>query len=168
MLIATQFSALRPTACASSGSCPILPGSTDFAGLDAELGLLGAGHAHAAGEFVAVIDNAVCGSVIVSTKGERTGKLSGFYVSEGFRGRGIGRALLQAAVQAARDIELDRLYLETWGRMAAAVRLYESTGWVRGEDLPTGSGADRSYWLELSAPNKALQRSGARVTRSGR
>jgi hypothetical protein len=44
---------------------------------------------------------------------------------------------------------LARLYLETWGRMSAAVRLYESGGWVRGEDPPAGSGADRSYWLEL-------------------
>jgi hypothetical protein len=33
--------------------------------------------------------------------------------------------------------------------MNAAVRLYESTGWIRGDDLPISRGADRSYWLEL-------------------
>ena len=41
----------------------------DFAGLDAELGRLGEGHADALGEFVAVVENAVCGSVIISAKG---------------------------------------------------------------------------------------------------
>ena len=106
--------------------------------------------------------------MIISATGGRTGKLSGFYVTKTYRGHGVGRALLHAAVQAARDVGLARLSLETWGRMAAAVRLYESTGWIRGEDPPLSSGADRSYWLELGAPNKALQRSGARVARSGR
>lgn len=121
----------------------------DFPGLDAELGRLGEDRVDTVAEFVAVVGNAVCGSVIISAKGEQVGKLSGFYVSKACRGHGIGRALLQAAVEAARDTGLARLYLETWGSMGAAVRLYESTGWVRGEDLPIRSGADRSYWLEL-------------------
>jgi GNAT superfamily N-acetyltransferase len=101
---------------------------------------------------------AVCGSIIISGKGGRVGKLSGFYVSDVYRGHGIGSALLRAAVEAATFTGTERLYLETWGRMNAAVRLYELTGWKRGEDPPTSSGADRSYWLELNAP-------GARVAR---
>jgi len=132
----------------------------DFAGLDAELGRIGEDRAGAVAEFVAVVGNAICGSVIISAKTGRVGRLSGFYVRDAYRGHGIGRALLQAAVEAARRTGLAQLYLETWGRMNAAVRLYESTGWVRGEDLATSSGADRSYWLELGAPNKALERTG--------
>lgn len=132
----------------------------DFAGLDAELGRIGEDRVGMSAELVAVVGNAVCGSVIISANEGRVGKLSGFYVSEVHRGHGIGRALLRAAVEAARCTGVERLYLETWGRMNAAVQLYESTGWVRGEDPPTSSGADRSYWLALGAPNKALQRSG--------
>jgi GNAT superfamily N-acetyltransferase len=132
----------------------------DFTGLDAELGRIGEGRADTVAEFVALVGTTICGSVVVSATSGRVGKLSGFYISDAYRGHGIGRALLQAAMEASRGIGLARLYLETWGGMHAAVRLYESTGWVRGEDLPTSSGADRSYWLELGAPNKALQRTG--------
>ena len=124
----------------------------DFAGLDVELGRLGEDRVGAVAEFVAVVGGTVCGSVIISAMEGRVGKLSGFYVNKAYRGHAIGRALLQAAVEAARGAGLARLYLETWGRMNAAVRLYESTGWVRGEDLPISRGADRSYWLELGEP----------------
>jgi GNAT superfamily N-acetyltransferase len=139
----------------------------DFAGLDADLGRIGEEREGAIAELVAVVDSAVCGSVVISGKGGRMAKLSGFYVSAAHRGHGIGRALLRAAVDAARGTETERLYLETWGRMTAAVRLYESTGWMRGEDPPASSGADRSYWLDLNAPNEALPRgSGPRMSRT--
>ncbi len=122
----------------------------DFAGLDADLARLGEDRPGCVvAEFVAEVGNAICGSVILSVKAVGVGKLSGLYVSPAYRGCGIGRALLQAAVGAGRGAGLARLYLETWGRMSAAVRLYESVGWVRGEDPPTRSAADRSYWLEL-------------------
>ena len=141
----------------------------DFAGLDVDLGHIGEDREGTIADLVAVVGTAVCGSVVISGKGDRIGKLSGFYVSDAYRGHGIGRALLSAAVEAARRHGMELLYLETWGRMDAAVRLYESTGWERGEDLPANSGAERSYWLALNAPNKALQRSGgSRCSRSGR
>src|SRR5262245_33625251 len=104
--------------------------------------LVGEEREGAIAELVAVVDSAVCGSVIISGKGGRVAKLSGFYVSDAYRGHGIGSALLRAAVEAASCTGTERLYLETWGRMNAAVRLYESTGWKRGEDPPTSSGAD--------------------------
>ena len=125
----------------------------DFAGLDAELGRIGEDRERAIAELVVVVGGAVCGSVVISGKRGRMAKLSGFYVSDAYRGRGIGRALLQAAVEAASCTGTERLYLETWGRMTAAVRLYESTGWIRGEEPPASSGADRSYWLDLNAPD---------------
>jgi GNAT superfamily N-acetyltransferase len=141
----------------------------DFDGLDVGLGQIGEDREGTIAELVAVVGTAVCGSVVISDQGERVGKLSGFYVSDAYRDHGIGRALLSAAVEAARRHGTERLYLETWGRMDAAVRIYESTGWVRGEDPPVNSGAERSYWLTLNAPNKALQQSrGSRCSPSGR
>jgi GNAT superfamily N-acetyltransferase len=122
----------------------------DFHGLDSDLGLLGEERPGVVAEFVAAADNAVCGSVVLTVKAEAIGKLSGLHVNPAHRGQGVGRALLKAAVDAGRSEGLTRLYLETWGRMTTAVRLYESSGWVRGEDLSATSGADRSYWLELA------------------
>jgi len=140
----------------------------DFAGLDAELGRIGEERESTIAELVDVVGSAVCGSVAISRKDGRVAKLSGFYMSDAYRGHGIGSALLRA-MEGATCTGIERLYLETWGRMNAAVRLYESTGWKRGEDPPTNSGADRSYWLELNASNKALQRSRrSRCSSSGR
>ena len=119
----------------------------DFAGLDAELGRIGEDREGAIAEVVAVAGSAVCGSVVISGKGGRMAKLSGFYVSDAYRGHGIGRALLRAAVDAARCTGTERLYLETWGRMTAAVRLYESTGWIRAKTRqPTAARIDRIGW----------------------
>jgi GNAT superfamily N-acetyltransferase len=117
----------------------------DFADLDR----LGDGRPGVVAKFVAEVDHAICGSAILSVRAAGVGKLSGLYVNSACRGRGMGRALLQAAFTAGMGSGLARLYLQTWGRMSAAVRLYESAGWARGADPPAGSGADRSYWLEL-------------------
>ncbi len=136
----------------------------DFHGLDADLGLLGEERPDVVAEFVAVAENAVCGSVVLTVKADAIGKLSGLYVNPVHRGQGVGRTLLKAAVDAGRSRGLARLYLETWGKMATAVRLYGSSGWVRGEDPPASSGADRSYWLELA---RLTPRSTGRAPRAG-
>jgi GNAT superfamily N-acetyltransferase len=140
----------------------------DFHGLDADLGRLGEERPDVVAEFVAEVDNGICGSAVLTATTEAIGKLSGLYVSPTFRGQGVGRALLIAAVDAGRTAGLAQLYLETWGKMSTAVRLYESSGWVRGIDLPASSGADRSYWLELARPTPrgagGAPRSGERGT----
>src|SRR5215475_11305871 len=128
----------------------------DFGGLDGELGQLGENREGTVTELVAVVGRAVCGSIIISDQSDRVGKLSGFDVSDAYRGHGIGRALLSAAVEAARCHGTERLYLETWGRMSAAVRLYESSGWVRGEDPPTSSGAERAQQAAPAVRGLAL------------
>lgn len=50
------------------------------------------------------------------------------------QGRGIGRALMDAAVDRARRAGKRRVTLETTPAMAAAQRLYESMGFRRGPD----------------------------------
>ena len=121
----------------------------DFDGLDADLGRIGLGDPRAVAEYVAECGGAVCAEAVVSAKTTTDAKLSGFYVDPARRGQGLGRVLLQSAILATTQAGYTRLSLETWGRMAAAVRLYESLGWVRGADPPPHSGADRSYMLTL-------------------
>jgi putative acetyltransferase len=49
-------------------------------------------------------------------------------VTSAQQGAGIGRKLLQAAIEAGRSAGARRLYLETNSRLEAAIRLYESMG----------------------------------------
>ena len=49
-------------------------------------------------------------------------------VSEGLRGRGIGRRVLTYTVEYARTLGASRLYLETNSKLANAIHLYESVG----------------------------------------
>ncbi|WP_430331193.1 GNAT family N-acetyltransferase [Rhodococcus sp. ACT016] len=49
------------------------------------------------------------------------------------QGRGIGRQLLTAAIQRARDLGGSRLFLGTSSRLASALYLYEQAGFVRTE-----------------------------------
>lgn len=49
-------------------------------------------------------------------------------VCEEYRGRGLGRKLLEHTIAQAREIGARSLYLETNARLAPAIHLYESVG----------------------------------------
>ncbi|MEV7861681.1 GNAT family N-acetyltransferase [Streptomyces hirsutus] len=57
-------------------------------------------------------------------------QILGLAVSEEVRGRGIGRALVRAAVQEARDRGARRITLRVLGHNTTARALYESEGFV--------------------------------------
>jgi ribosomal protein S18 acetylase RimI-like enzyme len=88
----------------------------------------------------------VVGSLILSRMDEQTLKLSAFYVYEASRGQGVGRCLLREAVAIGAARGYRRIYLETWEKMTAAVRLYTAFGWRRGERLAPASGAEGSTY----------------------
>ena len=72
-------------------------------------------------------------------------------VVEGHKGKGLGRALMQACVDRARHLGARRLYLETNSALAPALGLYRAfgfqdlTGMVRGPD----DYARVDVWMEL-------------------
>ncbi len=51
-------------------------------------------------------------------------------VDESLRGRGIGRKVLVALIELARNLGAPRLFLETNHQLANAIHLYESCGFV--------------------------------------
>lgn len=53
------------------------------------------------------------------------------YVDSALQGRGLGRALLEAALQHPRLAKASRVFLDVWGENERAVRLYESFGFQR-------------------------------------
>jgi len=98
--------------------------------------------------FVADVEGVAVGSVMVTPRADGVGWLSKFFVDRAFRGRGIGRALLERAVAAARERGYKRLALDTRTYFKEAIHLYEATGWLlsAGESHPP---CDAYYYLDL-------------------
>lgn len=58
-------------------------------------------------------------------------ELRKMYFRPELRGRGAGRALLHQLIAEARELGYAKMYLESRGHLAAALRLYERFGFVR-------------------------------------
>ena len=59
-----------------------------------------------------------------------TVELGKMAVDESYRGRGIGRLLMAAAVSEARGLHAERIYLETNSALLPAIALYEAFGFT--------------------------------------
>jgi GNAT superfamily N-acetyltransferase len=99
-------------------------------------------------QLVAEIDGAPIGSAILTPYGDGEIKLSKLFLKPEFRGRGLGRELLERAEAEAQQRGYGRISLRTRERYAEAVRLYERAGWTRGPDQPP-PGPDRLYYRDL-------------------
>jgi putative acetyltransferase len=77
---------------------------------------------------IAEVHGAVLGCCALAVMGPGEYELVKMTVSEAARGHGVGRKLLQFAIDVARQMGASRLYLESNKRAAAAVHLYEELG----------------------------------------
>ncbi len=84
--------------------------------------------------LVALVNDAIvgwCDITPASWEGmTHVGRL-GMGVKAGFRGQGIGKALLKAALERAFSQGLQRVELEVFGSNGPAIRLYEAHGFLR-------------------------------------
>jgi putative acetyltransferase len=83
----------------------------------------------AANSFVAVADGAIVGMIHVEVSRHGFGDLA-MLVDRGWRGRGAGTALVQAAADWARAEGLHKLCLEVFAHNAAAIALYRKCEFV--------------------------------------
>jgi len=84
------------------------------------------------GAFViAYLGNVAVGCGAVRRLDETTAELKRMYVDPPVRGRGIGRALVEALEREARLLGITRVVLETGTRLAPAIKLYEVMGYAR-------------------------------------
>jgi RimJ/RimL family protein N-acetyltransferase len=82
------------------------------------------------GTLVAVADGEVAGSIHVEVSRFGFGEI-GMAVAREWRGRGVGSALLAAAIDWARDRGLHKLVLGVFPHNAAAIALYRKYGFVQ-------------------------------------
>jgi L-amino acid N-acyltransferase YncA len=82
-----------------------------------------------ASSVVAVADRQIIGMLHVEVSRHGFGEI-GMLVDRGWRGRGVGSALMQAAIGLAREHGLHKLSLEVFERNAAAIALYSKSGFV--------------------------------------
>jgi RimJ/RimL family protein N-acetyltransferase len=83
----------------------------------------------ATGSLVAVADGQIVGMIQVEASRHGFGEI-GMLVDRGWRGRGIGLALVQAAIRWARGQGLHKLCLEVFAQNTAAIALYRKSGFV--------------------------------------
>jgi len=81
------------------------------------------------GTFVALVGTELLGSVHVEVSQHGFGEI-GMAVSREWRGRGVGSALMVAAIEWAREQGLHKLSLSVWPQNAAAIALYRKYGFV--------------------------------------
>lgn len=87
--------------------------------------------------FVATDESVVIGTSAIVPHGEREYELNKLAVAPGAQGRGIGRQLVDAAVDFARTHGALRITLLSNSRLTAAVRLYERVGFRHAPLPPT-------------------------------
>jgi GNAT superfamily N-acetyltransferase len=81
--------------------------------------------------FVAYLDGVAAGCGAVRRLGAETVELKRMYVDPQVRGRGIGRALIEALESEGRALGAKNVVLETGTRLGPALRMYEAAGYVR-------------------------------------
>jgi ribosomal protein S18 acetylase RimI-like enzyme len=81
------------------------------------------------GTLVAVAGTEIVGSLHIERSGHGFGEI-GMAVAREWRGRGVGSALLAAAIEWARERGLHKLSLSVFAHNAAAIALYRKFGFV--------------------------------------
>lgn len=84
-----------------------------------------------AGNFVADAGGVIVGSAGIDRKSVAVPASFGMMVAAGWRGRGIGSALLVACIEWARAVGAHKVALDAWPHNEAAIALYRKFGFVQ-------------------------------------
>jgi GNAT superfamily N-acetyltransferase len=99
-----------------------------FQNFDQELADLPGRYAPPRGGIWLAVADQVAGCVALRPLFTSTCELKRLYVRPAYRGQGIGRLLVQRALDAATDAGYKRICLDTLPQMKQAIELYESLG----------------------------------------
>jgi len=98
------------------------------------------------GDFVAEVDGEIVGGLHVHASRHGFGEI-GMMVARAWRGRGVGSALMEAAIAWAREQGLHKLSLDVFPHNEAAIALYEKFGFLEeGRRVKQYRRADGELW----------------------
>jgi GNAT superfamily N-acetyltransferase len=101
--------------------------------------------------FLALEDEIPAGCVALRKFKEGNGEMKRLFVRPAFRGRGLGRILAERIIAEAVQLGYGCILLDTLDRLKAAMRLYESLGFVKTEPYYPNPLPDVVYWkLDLN------------------
>ena len=104
--------------------------------------------------FLCHADGSAVGCIGLRPFSESMGELKRLYVVPAFRGRGLARSLVSAAIAAARRIGYSALVLDTLASMHLAIALYESFGFERTDAYYANPLPDVLYFRASLEPNR--------------
>lgn len=90
-----------------------------------------------------IVEEIAVGTVALKFHGNGEYELTKMAVTDGYRGMGLGRQLMRAAVDRFRLLDGKRLYLESHSSLVVALTLYESAGFQH-EVRPSPSEYERA------------------------
>jgi len=73
-------------------------------------------------------EEAFAGCVAIRDKGAGIAELKRMYLKPGFQKRGIGKALLEKALEMAKELGYRKIRLDTLASMTSAIHLYRTAG----------------------------------------
>jgi DNA-binding MarR family transcriptional regulator/GNAT superfamily N-acetyltransferase len=93
--------------------------------------------------WVAEADGQVVGSIAIVAAGPGTGQLRWFLIEPAFRGSGLGRRLMNVAIDYCRQRGFNHVFLWTFRGLDAACHLYESFGFRLTEEAENTTWRDK-------------------------
>ena len=93
--------------------------------------------------FLCLFDgDSIIGTAAVKRLNDSACELKGLYLYKDYHGRGLGFKLVDTAVEAARRLGFERIFLDTMSGYDRAMRLYEKMGFVRTDRYNDNERAD--------------------------
>jgi len=90
-----------------------------------------------------------CGIFPTTGLPEGCAELVKFYVASAYRGKGVGKSLMEQSILSARELGYTQLYLDSFPELEKAVSMYEKEGF-RSIDAPMGSSGHTACTLWMS------------------
>jgi putative acetyltransferase len=94
-------------------------------------------------------DGSIIGAYGLYFLDKQTCELRKMYLHSSYRGKGLGKLLLEDALLKARQIGFKKMTLETASVLKEAISLYKSYGFVEYEPEHLSSRCDQAFILEL-------------------